>query len=214
MKVFLAGARGRVAQYTIQYLMNNGHTVIAGSRPKPEEVTKDNNNFKTVPMDLHDDVETLTKIVTGVDAIYFTAGSRSKDLLQTDAFGAVKLMQAAENAGVKRFILLSSIFATQPEKWNDANLKNITDYNIAKFFADQWLINNTTLDYTIVQPGNLVEAVSGSGCISLDVQKSKPNTIPNVAKVLAEVLEMKNTYNQIIQMSDGDTPIMEALASI
>ncbi|WP_153048456.1 NAD(P)H-binding protein, partial [Streptococcus suis] len=101
------------------------------------------------------------------DAVYFLAGSRGKDLLQTDAFGAVKLMQATEASQVKRFVLLSSIFATEPEKWSDPNLVNITDYNIAKFFADQWLIHNTTLDYTIVQPGNLVEAETGSGLIEL-----------------------------------------------
>lgn len=148
------------------------------------------------------------------DAVYFLAGSRGKDLLQTDAFGAVKLMQAAEASQVKRFVLLSSIFATEPEKWSDPNLVNITDYNIAKFFADQWLIHNTTLDYTIVQPGNLVEAETGSGLIELNVKQSQPNTIPNVAEVLATVLDKKNTYAQIIQMSDGETPISQAVSYI
>lgn len=43
-------------------------------------------------MDLRDSVENLAELVQGVDAIYFTAGSRGRDLLQIDAFGAVKLM--------------------------------------------------------------------------------------------------------------------------
>lgn len=35
------------------------------------------------------------------DIVYFVAGSRGKDLLQTDAFGAVKTMIAAEKSGIK-----------------------------------------------------------------------------------------------------------------
>lgn len=37
----------------------------------------------------------------GSDAVYFTAGSRGKDLLQTDAYGAVKTMQAAKKLGIE-----------------------------------------------------------------------------------------------------------------
>lgn len=54
----------------------------------------------------------------GMDAIYFVAGSRGKDLLETDAMGAVKTMQAAEKDGIKRYIMLSSLYALQPEMWS------------------------------------------------------------------------------------------------
>ncbi|MBY5021498.1 SDR family oxidoreductase [Streptococcus suis] len=211
-KVFIAGATGRVAEETIKNLVQLGHQVTAGARQPERVIALDKVN--PVKLDLHADVKELAELVKDHDAVYFLAGSRGKDLLQTDAFGAVKLMQAAEASQVKRFVLLSSIFATEPEKWSDPNLVNITDYNIAKFFADQWLIHNTTLDYTIVQPGNLVEAETGSGLIELNVKQSQPNTIPNVAEVLATVLDKKNTYAQIIQMSDGETPISQAVSSI
>lgn len=212
MKVFIAGATGRVAEETIKNLVQLGHQVTAGARQPERVIALDKVN--PVKLDLHADVKELAELVKDLDAVYFLAGSRGKDLQQTDAFGAVKLMQAAEASQVKRFVLLSSIFATEPEKWSDPNLVNITDYNIAKFFADQWLIHNTTLDYTIVQPGNLVEAETGSGLIELNVKQSQPNTIPNVAEVLATVLDKKNTYAQIIQMSDGETPISQAVSSI
>lgn len=91
-------------------------------------------------------------------------------------------------------------------------MAKITDYNIAKFFADQWLMNNTHLVYTIVQPGSLVEG-SGSGRVNLHVtERSSPNSIANVAAVLAGVLEAKNSYGRIIKMSDGDTEVSEAIA--
>lgn len=212
MKVFIAGGTGRVADFLIQNLTNAGHQVVAGARSPEKVVTRP--GVTAVPLDLHADVASLAELFKGSDAVYFVAGSRGQDLLQTDAFGAVKLMQASEQAGIKRFILLSSIFATEPEKWSDPNLAKIINYNIAKFFADQWLINQTNLDYTIVQPGSLVEAETGSGKIELNVQKAQANSIPNVAAVLAAVLEKTNTYGQILQMSDGNTPIEEALNTL
>lgn len=68
-------------------------------------------------MNLHDSVEKIAELMKGMNAIYFVAGSRGKDLLQTDAMGAVKTMQAAEKDGIKRYIMLSSLYALQPEMW-------------------------------------------------------------------------------------------------
>lgn len=210
-KIFIAGATGRVALSLIQILSNRGYQVIAGAR-NPEKIVK-TKRVSSVYLELHDAVEDIAKHLQGVDAVYFVAGSRGKDLLQTDAFGAVKLMQAAEHVGVKRFLLLSSIFADKPKKWADPALVALTDYNIAKFFADEWLKRNTKLDYTIVQPGSLQE-MPGSGKINTHInEKSVPNAIENVAQVLADSLEIAHTIGKVITMSDGETPIREALSN-
>lgn len=211
MKIFIAGATGRVAENLIKRLSQMGHDVYAGAR-RPEKVIS-LVNVHPVALDLQDDVSTLVNLIDGMDAVYFVAGSRGQDLLQTDAFGAVKFMQASEKAGVKRFLLLSSVFADRPSKWNDPALRNITNYNIAKFFADQWLIQNTNLDYTIIQPGNLQET-KGSGKIMINVDESMPNSIENVAMVLAESLEIKETIKKVITMADGEIPVKTALKTI
>ena len=122
-------------------------------------------------------------------------------------------MMAAQQLGIKRFILLSSMFADEPEKWDDPNLRNITNYNIAKFFADQWLMTRTNLDYTIVQPGNLTEEPA-TGEVEFNADRSKPNTIADVAAVLAAVLDQPNTYGKVIMMANGETPISEAVAAV
>ncbi|MBF0805871.1 MULTISPECIES: NAD(P)H-binding protein [unclassified Streptococcus] len=212
MNIFIAGATGRVAQFLIEELVDKGHQVTAGAR-NPERIDV-KEGVRPLPLDLHAGVEDLSQLLQGQEAVYFVAGSRGKDLLQTDAFGAVKMMQAAELVGIKRFVLLSSIFATEPERWSDPNLVSIMDYNIAKFFADNWLIHNTKLDYTILQPGNLVEAETASGKIAIHVKQSQPNSIPNVAATLAAILESSNTYQKIIQMSDGDVPIELAIQNV
>lgn len=212
MKVFIAGATGRVAKFVIQNLIERGHTVYCGSR-HPEAI-EETENRKSVFFDLHAEKTEMKKIISDCDAVYFLAGSRGKDLLQTDAFGAVKLMQASEECGIKRFIILSSIFAMEPEKWaEEQSLASITNYNIAKFFADEWLVNNTDLDYTIIQPSVLKEE-AGTGRIEINPEHDGANPIPDVALVLAEVLELKNTYKKVIKMRGGDTPIEKALQSI
>lgn len=188
----------RVATELIKDLVANGHTVVAGARHEDHIVKMD--NVKPVHMDLHASSDELAKLMEGSDAVYFTAGSRGKDLLQTDAFGAVKTMQAAKKLGIKRYIMLSSIFALQPEKWNIDGLNQIMDYNVAKFFADNYLVKQSGLEYTILQPTNLTEE-EGIGKISLDVTKVTSNPIPDVAETLAQILEHDNTIGKVIMIS-------------
>lgn len=110
--------------------------------------------------------------------------------------------------------MLSSIFALEPEKWSEENsLKNITNYNIAKFFADNYLVTNTDLDYTIIQPSVLKEE-EGTGKIEFAPEHGGSNPIPDVAKVLFSVLTRENTFKKVIKMRGGDTPIAEALAQL
>lgn len=211
MRIFVAGASGRVGTALTHDLVSAGYDVVAASR-HPDRFAGEE-HVTAVDLDLHAPVERLVENLRGADAVYFVAGSRGKDLLQTDAFGAVKLMMAAQQLGIKRFILLSSMFADEPEKWDDPNLRNITNYNIAKFFADQWLMTRTNLDYTIVQPGNLTEEPA-TGKVEFNADRSKPNTIADVAAVLAAVLDQPNTYGKIIMMANGETPIAEAVAAV
>ena len=211
MNIFVVGT-GRVAKCVIDKLTAKEHTVMCGCR-HPASVAE-TELCKPVMFDLHAEKNEIAETIKGFDAVYFLAGSRGKDLLQTDAFGAVKLMQACESMGIGRFIMLSSIFALEPEKWaKEKSLQNITNYNIAKFFADNYLVSCTDLDYTIVQPSVLKEE-DGTGMIELNPEHDGSNPIPDVAEVLVSVLEMENTFKKVIKMRSGETPISSALANI
>lgn len=211
-KVFVAGGSGRVATDLIKDLVADGHQVIAGAR-HPEKIVQ-LAGVTPVTLDLHGDVAKIASLMAGADAVYFVAGSRGKDLLQTDAMGAVKTMQAAERAGIKRYIMLSSMYALQPEKWVDyPALAAITDYNIAKFFADNYLIHNTDLNYTIVQPATLTEEPA-TGRVTFGEGDDTTNPIPDVAQVLATVLANDNTIGKVIMMRSGDTPIDTAVKEV
>ncbi len=207
MKIFVAGATGRIGEELIKNLVEKGHTVYAGARR--DDAIEANESVTPVHLDLHGTIDEIANTLTDAEAVYFVAGSRGKDLLQTDLFGAVKLMQAVEKKGIKRYIHLSSLFALQPDKWSGA----LTDYNISKFFSDNWLIDKTNLEYTILQPGSLKET-PGSGKITTNITEKSENSIENVAAVLTELLEQENTIQQVILMGDGDTPISEAVKEI
>lgn len=211
-KVFVVGGSGRVATDLIKDLVENGNEVVAGSR-EPDKIVK-LDGVTAVKLDLHAEMEDIAKVMDGCDVVYFVAGSRGKDLLQTDAFGAVKTMMAAERDGIRRYIMLSSMYALQPQMWSKYKaLAEITDYNIAKFFADNYLIHNTKLEYTIVQPATLTED-AGTGMVTFGEGKDSTNSIADVAKVLADTLKYKNTIGHIIMMRAGETPIDDALSNV
>lgn len=211
MKIFIVGASGRVGTKLASILAKMGHQVYAGTR----HIEKDSGHENIIPtyIDLHSSQEELIEPLKGMDVIYFVAGSKGKDLLQSDLFGAVKVMQEAESNGTKRFIHLSSIFALEPNRWNESLLKNLEDYNIAKFFSDHWLVHNTNLDYTILQPGALTEDL-GTGKIDVNVTDLGSNSIEDVVDVLVTILDYPNTIKKVIKMHEGTSPIKEAIKTI
>ena len=199
MKVLVIGANGRVGSLLVNKLATQ-HQVLAGSR-NPNSA---NNayNIEQVYIDLLSDVDMLAESMSGADAVYFVSGSRGKNLLQIDLHGAIKTMQAAEKVGAKRYIMLSSVFALQPERWNESLLSDLADYNIAKHYADLYLTTQTQLDYTILQPGALKEE-QGTGKIETHVSNPGSNSIANVVDTLVAVLENNSTIGKVILMHDG-----------
>ncbi|MBT2701200.1 NAD(P)H-binding protein [Bacillus sp. ISL-40] len=211
MKVLVVGANGRVGSRLVEKLAEDGHFVYAGSRR--DNLTSHLSNVQHVHIDLLASPNEIAEKMYVAEAIFFVAGSRGKDLLKIDLNGAVKVMRATESKNIKRFIMLSSVFSLDQDKWNESFLKDITDYNIAKHFADQWLINNTKLDYTILQPGVLKET-PGSGEIDVNIDYPAENSIENVVDALAQSLLEPATIGKVITMGDGKTPIAEALRNL
>lgn len=212
MKVFVAGATGRVGRLVIEELVAKGDPVVAGSR-HPESIME-NDQVESVAMDLHGSVDELADLIKGADAIIFTGGSRGKDLLQTDLNGAVKLMMAARQVSIDRFIMLSSAFSLDQDKWlTTPSLAAIMNYNIAKFFADRWLIDESGLNYTIIQAGVLTEEPA-TGLIAVNPGDAGENTIGDVAKVLVASLATPATEHQVIMIKNGDQPIAQALQQL
>ena len=210
MKVLVIGASGRVGQKLTSKLLEADHQVVGTTRK--DEKLFEANNYSQIALDLEKSAEDLSnEIPSDVEAVYFVSGSRGKDLLNVDLHGAIKSMQAAEMAGIKRYVMLSTIYSLQPTAWDTS--ADLYDYMIAKHYADQWLIKNTDLDYTILQPGSLTEN-AGTGEVELKVQEQGENPIEDVAEVLFGLLDLKSSFKEVIPMRSGDTPIKNALGNL
>ena len=209
MRILVSGASGRVGHLLVDKLVAAGHEVIAGTRHLDDKFNSD--KVELANIDLLVDEEQLVTELTDLklDAVYFVAGSRGKNVLQVDAFGAVKLENATEKAGIKRFVMLSARQSTNPKGWGE----ELRDYYIARFFADNWLMDHTTLNYTILQPGALLEE-TGSGKVQFNPKSATANSIENVADVLAGILNAENTYGKLLPMGDGETDIATAIAKL
>ena len=124
MKIFIVGSTGRVGKSLLKSLSTTDYQIYAGAR-KIEQVPE-YDNVNAVHFDVDWTPEEMSKQLQGMDLVINVSGSGGKSLLKVDLYGAVKLMQATEKAGVKRFILLSTIFSLQPEKWIGAGFDDWT----------------------------------------------------------------------------------------
>src|SRR5699024_9564747 len=114
MKVLVVGANGQIGKHLITYL--NGHTSIEARAMIRDEVQASffkENGAEVVVCDLEEDVPVIAEAAKGCDALVFTAGSgphTGKDkTLMVDLDGAVKTVEAAKVAGIKRYVMISSL---------------------------------------------------------------------------------------------------------
>ncbi len=214
MKVLLIGANGQIGRHLVDLFQNsNNHTVRAMVRKKEQAEAFDKKGVETVVADLEGTVDELAEAAKGCDAIIFTAGSgghtgADKTLL-VDLDGAVKSMEAAEKAGVDRYLMVSAHQAHNRENWN----QKIKHYYVAKHYADKAL-QASKLNYTIVRPGGLLND-AGTGKVAI-AENLKRGSIPreDVAKTVFAALDEKNTYRRAFDLIAGDTPVEEALKSL
>jgi len=213
MNVLVIGANGQIGSRLIRLLAHEGkHRVKAMVRKQEQGDQLRAEGIEPVFANLEDRVDVLVEAIKGSDAIVFAAGSGGSTgldkTLLIDLDGAVKTMEAAEKAGVKRYVIVSAMQAHNRDNWSEA----IKPYYAAKHYADR-MLETTGLDYTIVRPGGLKND-PGTGRISA-AENLDPGSIPrdDVAAVIAAVLEDRNTHRRAFDLTSGDTPISEAFGS-
>lgn len=219
MNVLVIGANGNVGRIVIEKLQaSENNSPIAMLRKKEQVENFKKQGIQTVLADLEDTVEEIAQAANGADAIVFTAGSGGNTgadkTMFVDLDGAVKSIEAAKRAGIKRFIIVSAMGSQQ---WLDPHpewLEELGPYYPAKFYADQWL-KNSDLDYTIVRPG-LLSDDSPEGKIKLAktlVERGKI-TRSDVAQIVVDSLADDNTIKKEFDVINGETQIQEALKDL
>ncbi len=215
MKVTIIGGHGKIALLAARILASRGDEVTSVIR-NPEHVP---DVAATGALALVLDVEAATatelaEAFAGSDAIVWSAGAGGGNPDRTyavDRDAAIRSMNAAELAGIKRYVMVSFLTA------DTEHLVPLDDpfypYMAAKIAADEHL-RAGALDYTILGPGALtLQEPSGLLDPAPDVSGDTGTSRGNVALAIAAVLDDPSTIGRTINFTDGTVPVALAVAA-
>ena len=205
--VLVAGATGNTGQKVINLLNQSQYfNPIAMVRKEEQKAQFESKNIETVMGDLEEDLSNTTK---NIDRVVFDAGSNGKKVIAVDQEGAKRLIDASKKNHVKKFVMLSSMGADQPEKAGD-----MKEYMQAKANADDYL-RISTLDYAIVRPGELTNE-AGIGKIKLgdNLEKSGSISRDDVAQTLVRSLHDEAAHNRTFEILKGEEMIGNAMDKV
>ena len=212
MDVLIAGGHGQVARRLIRLLARDGHTARGLIRNPEHAADLEADGGVPVLCDLErDDVRPH---VGGADAIVFAAGagpgSGAERKRTVDLGGAVKLIDAARELGVARYLMVSAMGTRDVEHAAEA----MRPYLQAKRDADDALMSSG-LDWTIVRPGRLTDT-PGTGTVDAARALGRHGEITrdDTALVLAETLERPGLARVAFDVLEGPTPVGAALDAL
>ncbi|TMR91218.1 SDR family oxidoreductase [Nonomuraea basaltis] len=213
MRIIIAGGHGKIAMRLTERLKSGAVGLV---RNPAHVADVEATGAQAVVCDLEKaSVEEVAEILRGADAVVFAAGAgpgsgaARKDTV--DRAASVLLADAAELAGVRRFIQVSSMGAGKPpvpgrdEVW--------AAYIKAKTEAEEDLRRRDGLAWTILRPGRLTDE-PGTGLVRL-APDVPPGSVPrdDVAAVIMALLENPGTAHQTLELVSGETPIIDFVAT-
>jgi uncharacterized protein YbjT (DUF2867 family) len=214
VRVAIAGGHGQIALRLAKIMSERGDEVVALIRnpDHADEVKQAGAEPALVDLE-HASEDEVATAIGGSDAVVFAAGagpgSGSARKETMDYGGAVKLIAAAKQAGVGRYVIVSSMGANPNATGDDS----FTVYLRAKGRADD-AVRASGLDATVVRPGGLTND-AGTGRVRLGEKLPRGQvTRDDVAAVLVAVLDSPSTIGRTADLIGGDTPIAEAVAAL
>ncbi|KQR64926.1 SDR family oxidoreductase [Frigoribacterium sp. Leaf172] len=223
MRIVIAGGHGKIALLLERRLADAGHDPVGIVRNADHTADLEAAGARALVLDLEKtDVDTLAGHLDGADAVVFAAGggggSGAERKLTIDRDGAILLADAAEKAGVGRYVMVSAIGtddfdparAELPAE-NDDDVYQV--YMRAKSEADSDL-RGRDLDWTIVRPGGLTDD-AGTGLVTA-ASTVERGTIPraDVAEIIATALIEGTAVRTQFEVVSGDSTVSDALATI
>ncbi|OLT16802.1 NAD-dependent dehydratase [Serinicoccus sp. CUA-874] len=224
MRIAIIGGHGKVAMLLSPLL--GEHEVSAVIRNPQHASEVEQTGARPVVADVQDmSTEDLAELLGGHDVVVWSAGAGGGDPERTyavDRDAATRTMDAAEQAGVGRYLMVSYLGARRDHGVPEDNA--FFAYAEAKSAADQHL-RDSGLGWTIVAPGQLsLDEPTGS----IEVRGSGPGSDPqpsdgselasvpraDVAAVIAAVVGREDLTGRMIEFVGGDTPIDQALDEV
>ncbi|MEV5316212.1 NAD(P)H-binding protein [Streptomyces sp. NPDC052687] len=215
MRIVIAGGHGQIALRLERLLALRGYEPAGLIRREEQGDDLREAGAEPVLLDLESaTVEEVAAHLQGADAAVFAAGAgpgsgaARKDTVDKGA--AVLFADAAVRAGVRRFLVVSSMGADPRHEGDE-----IFDvYLRAKGEADAYVRGLDALDWTILRPGSLTND-PGTGLVRLEAHTGR-GAVPrdDVAAVLVELLETPATAGLTLELVGGSTPVSVAVKSV
>ena len=216
MRIVIAGGHGKIALILSRQLAERGDEVVGLIRNPAHGADLRAAGAEPVVFDLENGTaDELATIVEGADAVVFAAGAgpgsgaARKDTV--DRGGAVLLADAAEAAGVRRYVMVSAMSADKGGEGIEDEV--FAAYMDAKKAADDDL-RSRDLAWTIIRPGGLTDE-PGTGLVTIAPETGR-GSIPreDVARVICAVLDDPATDGLVTEVISGDERVAVALAEL
>jgi uncharacterized protein YbjT (DUF2867 family) len=212
-RIAIIGGHGKVALHLSTLLTEEGHAVTSIIR-NPDHAP-DVAATGAAPSVLDVEKSTTAEIaacLAGHDAVVWSAGAGGGNPERTyavDRDAAIRSMDAAKEAGVGRYVMVSYLGAGRGHGIPADH--SFFAYAESKAAADEYL-RGTGLAWTILGPGTLTDR-PGTGLIDVDpsAEGGRETSRSNTASVAAAVLDLPETAGRTIEFRDGTLPIAAAL---
>ncbi|WP_432054985.1 NAD(P)H-binding protein [Streptomyces sp. bgisy022] len=215
MRIVIAGGHGQIALRLERLLAARGDEA-AGIIRKPEQADELRRlGAEPIVLDLESaSVEEVAQALEGADAAVFAAGagpgSGAARKETVDKAAAILFADAAVRAGVRRFVVVSSMGADASHEGDEV----FDVYQRAKGEADDYVRGLDALDWTILRPGMLTDD-EGTGLVRLEAHTGRgPIPRDDVAAVLAELVDTPATAGLTLELISGPAPVSVAVKSV
>jgi len=214
MHVVIAGGHGKIALLLERLLADRGDQPVGIVRNPDHVADVEATGAEAVVLDLEKtEVAELARALDGADAVVFAAGGGPGSGVArketVDKGAAILLADAAERAGVRRYVMVSAMGTEHADPTSDDVFQV---YLRAKQAADDDL-RARDLDWTVVRPGGLTDD-PGTGRVRVGTLERGEIPRADVAAVLAGCLDSPTTAGRTFDVLAGDVPVGEALTGL
>lgn len=218
--VAVIGAHGKVARLAIPRIAKQGIEVVGIIRNPDHASDVEADGATPVVFDIEaaeqSDIEELLRS-RGVDTLVWSAGAGGGDPKRTmavDRDAAIRSMDAAVEAGVRHYVMVS-FFGAGPNHGLSEDHALYT-YAEAKSEADAHL-ENSVLSYTLLRPSTLNDD-EGTGKVDVTSNSAEETSRGNVAAMIAAAVEHGPAggaarLNRVFEFNDGEIPVEDLFLS-
>lgn len=210
-RIVILGGNGKIARLLTPLLVADGDEVVSVIRnPDQHEAVAETGATPHIA-DLEKlSADEIAELFVGFDAIVWSAGAGGGNPERTyavDRDAAIRTMDAAQHAGVPRYVMVSYFGASTQHGVDPEN--SFFAYAESKAEADEHL-RKSGLSWTILGP-SLLTLEPASGSIDTEASESGNVSRANVALAIRAALRNDSTARKTIRFNDGSTPVEDAI---